>query len=192
MSLASLRAESRQVALSHIGSDEKVLYAETPTLIEANLITFVFAMVTSTIFLLEVGVFLTGSLSLESFELLDLPYPAQVALSIGWYPLALFFVWRSFSRFQRRFLVLTNKKIIYRDGSETARVIPYSTLTGAATIEGECHQSCIVTDVLLTLKDTERLERLSSLHNPGTVEAKIKGILQAIRQKRQKLLDDSV
>ena len=41
-------------------------------------------MVTSTIFLLEVGVFLTGSLSLESFELLDLPYPAQVALSIGY------------------------------------------------------------------------------------------------------------
>ncbi|MBT9557251.1 MAG: hypothetical protein IV100_14525 [Myxococcales bacterium] len=162
-----------------------MLYAETPTLIEANLITLVGAMVTSTVFLIELGVYLTGSLDLESFALVNLPPAAQVAAAVGWYPLCLLLVARSFQRFRRRYLVLTNKKIIYRDGNETPRLIPYHVLSGAVTIEGECHQSCFVTDVLLTFDDdADKLERLSSLHNPTSVEAKLKAIISALRQKR--------
>lgn len=44
-----------QNALAHIGADEKVLYAETPTLIEANLVTLVFAVMTTSIFVIEIG-----------------------------------------------------------------------------------------------------------------------------------------
>jgi hypothetical protein len=174
-----------QNALSHIGADEKVLYAETPTLIDANLITLVAGMVTTTVFLIEVGVYLTGSLDLESFAVLDLPPAAQVAAAVGWYPLCMLLVARSFQRFRRRYLVLTNKKIVYRDGNEQPRIVPYSGLSGAVTIEGEYHHCCFVTDVLLTFdEDVDKLERLASLHNPNAVEAKIKAIVHALRQKR--------
>jgi hypothetical protein len=174
-----------QNALSQIGADEKVLYAETPTLIDANLITLVVATVTTTIFLIEVGVYLTGSLDLESFALVSLPPAAQALAAVGWYPLCLLLVARSFQRFRRRYLVLTNKKIIYRDGNDAPRLIPYAALSGAVTIEGEMHQCCFVTDVLLTFEDdVNKLERLSSLHNPTSVETKLKAIISALRQKR--------
>jgi hypothetical protein len=174
-----------QNALSQIGADEKVLYAETPTLIDANLITLVAATVTTTIFLIEVGVYLTGSLDLESFALVSLPPAAQALAAVGWYPLCLLLVARSFQRFRRRYLVLTNKKIIYRDGNDAPRLIPYAALSGAVTIEGELHQCCFVTDVLLTFEDdVNKLERLSSLHNPTSVETKLKAIISALRQKR--------
>lgn len=143
-------------------------------------------MVTTTVFLIEVGVYLTGSLDLESFAVLDLPPAAQVVAAVGWYPLCMLLVARSFQRFRRRYLVLTNKKIVYRDGGEHPRILPYSVLSGAVTIEGEYHHCCFVTDVLLTFEDdVDKLERLASLHNPVAVEAKIKAIVNALRQKRK-------
>ena len=46
---------SLQNALAHIGADEKVLYAETPTLIDANLLSLLFGSVCTTLALIEAG-----------------------------------------------------------------------------------------------------------------------------------------
>ena len=100
----------------HIGADEKVLYAETPTLIDANLVTLVSASAATTLFVIECGVWLAGSLDISSFLVVDLPPAAQWAAAVAWYPFVMFLVARSLQRFRRRYLVLTNKKIIYRDG----------------------------------------------------------------------------
>ena len=59
---ASLRAESRDVALANIDSDEKILYAETPTLLEGNLTTFVVLIISTTLFIIEVGLWFADSL----------------------------------------------------------------------------------------------------------------------------------
>jgi hypothetical protein len=130
MSLASLREECRQAALKHIDADEKVLYCETPTVLDANLIPFVFLLISTTLFVIQIALFFMGSLDMDFLEVVRLPDMVENGIVIMWYPVVLLFVAVSYQRYLRRFVVLSSKKIIYRAGDSQVKTVTWPTITG--------------------------------------------------------------